>query len=118
MDSQPQQDVSEASKSDGQTPRRTLDKAYLQLESNRKQGRPAKRWEDDVKLYLQPTEVHRYNNDFANYTTWVTAAQDGLKWDSVESDFVSSRLKQSHDTDRHDNNDSQTNSNRTNNTHD
>ena len=34
------------------------------------------------------------NNDLTNDTIWHTPAQDGPKWDSVESDFISSRLEQ------------------------
>ena len=47
------------------------------------------------------TSTHTYNqpgfsenNDLSNDTTWLTTAQDGSKWDCMESDFVSSRLKQ------------------------
>ena len=29
-----------------------------------------------------------------NDTTWLTTAQDGLEWESMECDFVSDRLKQ------------------------
>ena len=67
----------------------------------RKQGRPAKRWEDDISLHLQPTKVHRDNNDLTNVTTWLTAAQDGLLWDSMEeSDFVSEQTQKTSKTPR------------------
>ena len=78
-----EQDVLKASKNDCQTLRRPLDKTHLQMEPNdvtptdkgsRKQGRPPKRWEDDINLYVTP-------------------ARDGLKWDALESDFLSIRLK-------------------------
>ena len=57
-----------------------------------KQRRPAKRWEDD--LYLQSNRSNRDNNDLTSDTTWLTTADDSLKWDAVYSDFISSRFKQ------------------------
>ena len=65
-----------------------------QQKGYRKQVRPTKRWEDDINLYLQATKAHRDNNDLTNDTTWLVTAQDGLKWDSMERYFVSSRLEQ------------------------
>ena len=35
----------------------------------RKQGRPAKRWEDDINAYLQPTRTNRGYTDLTNDTT-------------------------------------------------
>ena len=34
------------------------------------------------------------DNDLTSDMTWLTTAEDSLKWDAVESDFISSRLKQ------------------------
>ena len=45
-----------------------------------KQGRLAKTWEEDINSNLQPTKVHRDYTDLSKDTTWVTTAQDGLKW--------------------------------------
>ena len=45
--------------------------------------RPAKRWEDDLNTCLQP-----------NRKTTTTTAEDCAKWDAMESDNISSRLKQ------------------------
>ena len=82
----------EASKSECQKQRRPLDKPN---DINQAEGRrQAKTWKDDTKINLQPTKVHRDNHDVTSDTTKLTAAQDGLKWDSMESDFVRSRLKQ------------------------
>ena len=55
------------------------------------QRRPAKRWEGDINAYRQPFRVVSNNNDLTNDTTWLTSAQDGSKWESMESDFVSPR---------------------------
>ena len=57
-----------------------------------KQVRSAKRWEDD--LYLQSNRSNRDDNDLTSDTTWLTTADDSLKWDAVNSDFISSRFKQ------------------------
>ena len=64
----------------------------------RKQGRPAKRWEDDLNAYQQPTRSNRDNNDLTSDTTWLTTA-------SMESDFVSKQTRANnttHDTYHHD----------------
>ena len=58
-----------------------------------KQGRPAKTWDDDLNIYLQPTRSNR-DNHFTSDMTWLTTAEDGSKCDALESDFISSRLKQ------------------------
>ena len=36
-----------------------------------KQGRPAKRWEDDLNAYPQPTRYNRDDNDLTSDTTWL-----------------------------------------------
>ena len=87
-----------------------------------KQGRPARRWEDDINSYLQPTKVHGGNNDLTNNTAWLTAAHDGLKLDSMDSYFCGQQTQtqtanKTHDPDRHDNAD-QPDGGWTNNTHD
>ena len=94
MDPQTEQGILEAGKDDCQTPRRSQDKAYLQLESSDisgKQGRPVKGREDDLNAYLQPA---RTNRDPTIDTTGLTTAQHGLKWDSMESDTLGGRRKQ------------------------
>ena len=112
-DPQTQQNVLEAIHNVCQTP-------AISIKQNgyRKRGRQAKRWEDHINSYLQPNQVHGDNNDLTNDMDSLTTAQDGLKWDSMESDFVRIRLKQSkkNDHDRHDDA-NQTNINRTSNTH-
>ena len=74
---------------------------------------------EDRPRDAKTTSTHTYNQPkltettmlSTNDTTWLTTAQDGWKkWDSIESDFVSSRLTQPIR--------SQTNSSRTHNTHD
>ena len=57
---------------------------YQPSEGCRKRGTPN----------LQPHKVHGDNNDLTNDVTWLTA-KEGLKWDSMESDFARSKLKQS-----------------------
>ena len=64
---------------------------------HRKQGRPAKRWEDDLNIYLQPDRTNRDNNDLTSDATWPITAEDTSIWDAVERDVISSRLKQTHD---------------------
>ena len=59
-----------------------------------KHGRPAKRWEDDHNIHLQPNRANRNDNDLTSDMTWLTTAEDNSKWDAMESDFVSNRLKQ------------------------
>ena len=102
VDLQAEQVILESGKNDCQTP-------AISSKQKRcwKQGRPAKRWEDDINAYLQPATTNRNKNDLTNDTTWLTTAQDGLKWDSTGSVFVSSRLKNAMKTHDHDN---QTNS--------
>ena len=56
--------------------------------------RLARRWEDDLNIYLQPDKSNRDNNDLTSDMTWLTAAEDSSKWDAMESYFISSRLKQ------------------------
>ena len=100
MDLQAEPDFLKAGKDDCQTPRRPLDQAYLQLEpSNQakgywKKGIPAKRWEDDLNICLQPDRSNRDNNDLTSDMTWLTTAEDSSKSDAMESDFTNSRLKQ------------------------
>ena len=59
-----------------------------------KQVRPAERWEDDLNIDSQPDGTNRDINEFTSDTTWLTMAENSSKWDAVESDFASSRLKQ------------------------
>ena len=61
---------------------------------DRKQGRPANRWEDDLNIYLQPDRSNRDNTALTSNLTWLTTAEDSSKWDAMKSDFISSRLKQ------------------------
>ena len=66
-----------------QKPRRPLDQTCLQLEHSkhqgyRKQGRLAKRWEDDLNIHFKQQ----------------TTADASSKWDAVESHYMSSRHKQ------------------------
>ena len=42
----------------------------------RKQGRPAKRWEDDLNTYSQPDRTNRDNNDLTSDMTWLTTTED------------------------------------------
>ena len=60
----------------------------------RKQGGLAKRWEDDTNASPQTTEVTVDDRDLTNDTTWLSTRPDVSKWDSMESYFVSSILKQ------------------------
>ena len=39
-------------------------------------------------------QIQRDNNDRKSDMTWLTTAEDSSKWDAMESDFISSRLKQ------------------------
>ena len=73
-DPQTEQDILEAGKNHCHTPRRSLDKASLQLDSSGinqtdmvpEKGRPAKRWEDDLNAYPQPTRTNRDNSDLTS----------------------------------------------------
>ena len=58
------------------------------LKGYQKQGRPAKRWEEHINANLQPTRVTRNDSDLTSDTTWLTAAQDGLTWESMESHLI------------------------------
>ena len=75
---------------------------------HRKQGRVSKSWQCDVKSCLQPTRVHRDDNDLANDTTWLTATPERPCEQQTQT------TKTTHDPDRHDN-DNQTNNTQTNN---
>ena len=57
------------------------------------QRRKAKRWEDDLNIFLRPDRYNRDNNDLTSDMTWLTTAEDSSEWDAVESEFISSRLK-------------------------
>ena len=46
----------------------------------RKQGRPAKRWEDDLNTHLQLGRTNRDNNDLTSDMTWLTTAEDNSKF--------------------------------------
>ena len=59
-----------------------------------KQGRPAKRWEDDLNTYWPPEKTNRANNDLTRDMTWLTTTKDNSKCDDVESDFTNNRSKQ------------------------
>ena len=95
----------EPGKDDCQTLRRLLDQACLLLEPSNinqakgylKQGRPATRWEDDLNIHLQPDRSNRDHKDLTRYMTCLTTAEDSLKRVAMDSDFISSRLKQQHD---------------------
>ena len=96
MDPQAEQDALEAIKNDCRTPRRSLDKTHLQMESivikqaeRVSEARKTSQEIDDINL-IHTTKVHRDDNN----TIWVATVQDGLIWDSMEGDFVSSRLRQ------------------------
>ena len=88
-----QPDLLEAGKDDCQTSRWTTlvsnwnPATSTKQKGYRKQGRPAKRWEDDLNINLQPD---RSTSDW----TWLTIAEGRSTWDAMESDFVSSKLKQ------------------------
>ena len=71
-------------------------------------------------MYFQLTRTNRDNTDLTRGHDLDRHAQDGAKWDSVESDFVSCRLKQPTlpMTSHHHDNDDPTNNTRTNNVHD
>ena len=85
---------------DRQTPRRPLGKTHLQLEPeryppSRKSTGSKEDWPKDGKT----TSAHTHNQPESTETTAISRAtrlglQDGSKWDSMESDFVSSRHKQ------------------------
>ena len=62
--------------------------------SHRKQGRPAKKCEDDLNTYLEPARPNPENNDLTNDTTWPIVAEVGKTWDDMEHDFVNSRPNQ------------------------
>ena len=47
-----------------------------------KQGRPAKRWEDDFNIYSQPDRSNRDKNDLTSDMTWLKTAEDSSKWDA------------------------------------
>ena len=98
VDPQAEPNLLEAGKDDCQTPRRLLDQAcsssIKQAQRCRKQGRAAKRWEDDLDIYFQPDRSNRDTNDLTSDMTWPTTADDSSKWDAVESDLKRSRLKQ------------------------
>ena len=84
-----------------------------------KEDQPGDGKTTSIDTYDQPVYTDRDDNDLANDTTWLAAAQQGLKCDSMDSDCVSSRLKstnKTHDPDRHDN-DNQTSNSRKDNTH-
>ena len=49
----------------------------------RKQGRPAKRWRDDLSIYSQPDSSNRDDNDLTSDMTWLTTAEDSWKWDAM-----------------------------------
>ena len=92
----------ETSKNDCQAPRRPMGKNSSPTGTRRYQpsrkgfGSTEDRLRDGKTtstFFLQPTKVHRDNNDLSNDTTWFTTAQDGLKWDSVDSASVTSGLK-------------------------
>ena len=78
--------VSKKKKNDYQTPRRRVGKIHAEVqpsdvnetEGYRKQGRPTKRWDDDVNLCQR--KVHRDNHNLTNDTTWLTAKQYGTPW--------------------------------------
>ena len=97
VDPQAEQHALEVSKNDCQTPRRPLDKTHLLMEpgdSNR-----AQRVSEGRKTSQEMGRRHQFilttnHNGLTNDTTSLTAAQDGLKWDFMESDFVNSGLKQ------------------------
>ena len=59
------------------------------------------------------------NHDLTSDTIWLTTAQDGSKWDSMECDFISSRLKKPTrlTTPHHHDYDNPTNNTRTHNVH-
>ena len=100
------QNVLEASHNDCQTPRRPLDKAYLQLESSdleqAERAPEARKTVQEMgrrhRRILTTSQNQQNKNDLTIDTTWLTTAQDGSKWDSLELDFVSSRLKHPKDS--------------------
>ena len=84
-------------KNDYQTPRRRVGKIHAEVqpsdvnetEGYRKQGRPTKRWDDDV--HFMPTQSsQRQPQSHKRHDL----AHRGTIRDSMESDSVSSRLKQ------------------------
>ena len=79
----------------------SLDQACLQLEpsSPSKEGTGSKedRPRDGKTTSTSSCNLDRSNrddNDLTSDTTWLTTAEDSSMWDAVESDFISSRLKQ------------------------
>ena len=96
---QTEPDSLEAGKDDCQTPRRPVDPACLQLEPiNINQAKripePRKTSQEMGRTstcnQTDPTDNHDLTSDM----TWLTTAEDSSKWDAMESDFKSSRLKQ------------------------
>ena len=51
--------------------------------SVRSTGRPAKRWEDDLNIYVEPSKSNGDSNNLTSDMTQLTTAQDGPKWDFV-----------------------------------
>ena len=98
MDPQAEQDVLEASKND--SPKHHVDRwtrliskwSPAILTKQKGHRRPAKRWEEDISSFPNPTKVHGDNNDLTNDTTWPSAAQDGLA--DSRQDPHSSRQRQ------------------------
>ena len=117
-----QKNVLETSQNDCHTPRRPLDKAHFKVEYSHinqteriseTQGRPSQHVGTTRTPMYNPKKVHGDNNDLTNDLTWLTTAQDSLKWGLHGERFWrvadSEESRKTHDHERH------VNSNRTNN---
>ena len=76
-----------------------------------KQGRPTKRWGDDLNTHSQSDRSNKDDNDLTIEMIWLATAENSSKWDAVESDFISSTLtheQTTYTTDAHDQNEDDT----------
>jgi hypothetical protein len=53
-------------------------------EGKRSLGRPRRRWEDNIKLYLRETEIDGEN--------WIQLAQDRVRWRSFVNTVMNLRV--------------------------
>ena len=79
-------------------PRRKIDRKAATLnpglsietkKTNRKVGRPKKRWEDDINQFVKPDETEeKRGSDLKNNDTWLKAAKDQQRWKDMEKDYI------------------------------
>ena len=57
--------------------------------SQRKAGRPAKRWEGDLNDFVKDEETQTtQSNDLKNNNTWLSAAKKIYGWETKEKQFT------------------------------